>query len=235
MEINRVTITGADDKTEIDSLVRLSAQYEFVEWGILFSRSKSGSPRYPAGQWTERIMNRAGDLAISAHLCGAYAKAIMEKQDFELFERLSAFKRFQINFNFSFSAMHNLEAVIAWAQAHPETSIIFQYNRSNKPALYRLMVQSSPENIHLLYDSSGGRGKALTDIQNPFPRYTGYSGGFGPENIISVCKAIEDNLGGEDVWIDMESRVRTDDNLDMEKVEKVLERTSLYISKNAQG
>jgi predicted component of viral defense system (DUF524 family) len=44
----------------------------------------------------------------------------------------------------------------------------------------------------------------------------------GPENLAEQLKAIEDVVGDRDVWIDMESRIRTNDKLDLDKAEQVL-------------
>jgi len=40
MKIIKLTITGADDKTEVSSLIDISNNFEFIEWGILFSNSR---------------------------------------------------------------------------------------------------------------------------------------------------------------------------------------------------
>jgi len=40
MKINKITITGADDRTKISDLVQLQKDYPFVEWGILFSKEQ---------------------------------------------------------------------------------------------------------------------------------------------------------------------------------------------------
>ena len=54
----RCTITGADDLVDPDDLVVLSREYPFVEWAILISASRAGTPRYPSSAWLERLQNR---------------------------------------------------------------------------------------------------------------------------------------------------------------------------------
>ena len=53
--LTRVTITGADDAVDPGALVALSAEFPFVEWGILFSKSREGEARYPSAEWAARI------------------------------------------------------------------------------------------------------------------------------------------------------------------------------------
>ena len=49
--LDRLTITGPDDKTDIDTLLQLSQYYPFVEWAILYSPTRQGSERYPSEEW----------------------------------------------------------------------------------------------------------------------------------------------------------------------------------------
>jgi hypothetical protein len=46
-----ITITGADDQVDPRELAMLSAEFPFVEWGILMSESRAGTSRYPGQTW----------------------------------------------------------------------------------------------------------------------------------------------------------------------------------------
>lgn len=48
-------MTGADDATDIDELLKLSDQFPFVEWGILFSQSSASKPKYPTKEWLYKL------------------------------------------------------------------------------------------------------------------------------------------------------------------------------------
>jgi len=49
MNINRVTFTGVDDSTNIKDLEVISAEFPFVEFGILYSDAQSGKGgKYPS-------------------------------------------------------------------------------------------------------------------------------------------------------------------------------------------
>ena len=229
MKVNKVTVTGADDNTSVEELKSLSEKYPFVEWGILFSAHKEGSHRYPSKEKISEIKNSG--LQLSAHFCGWYAKEILERQNFSLIDNLPEFSRVQLNYNFSNSSMWNLIPLIEYTKNHPEKSIILQWNKSNKPFLQLEAHQSLPPNINFLYDSSGGRGVDIAYIQEPFINYTGYSGGLKPTNIKGCLECIEEHNSIKDVWIDMETGVRTGDNLDIDKVEQVLLICDKHIAK----
>lgn len=233
MKINRVTITGADGKNTYSELLDLQKQYPFVEWGILFSKSKAGSNRYPTLEHMEEQFT--GVLNLSAHFCGWYSKEVMENQNFDLITNLpKQFKRVQINYNFNNSEKWNLMDLMVYAMEHPERSIIFQYNENNANTLDVIIkgIREGyllPPNIHFLHDASGGRGVKIQYAQEPFENYTGYSGGIDHENIGTICEQIFDSSNEKDVWIDMESGVRTNNEFDLEKVRVVLDVVKTFI------
>lgn len=234
MKLKKVTITGADQNTDVNQLVILQDRYPFVEWGILFSASKEGHPRYPTRQW---VMDLPEKLNLSAHLCGQYARMVLEDQNYDTIRLLPpAVKRVQLNYNFQQSTKWNLHKLKLFAESyvvagtHP--AIILQYNKANGATLKKFMAANElPSNIHFLYDSSGGRGTEITDYPPPFKSYTGYAGGLGPDNVerlVSHYVETEEDTHA-DFWIDMESKVRTDDQFDIEKVQAVLKTCDKYI------
>lgn len=226
-----LTITGADNPVHVKNLVDLTLKYPFVEWGILFSNN-SGRERYPDAQWKQTAESCLNNL--SAHLCGWWAKEVLQNQNFNIITELSpSYKRVQLNYNFGKSKGWDLDAVFIYAEAHPERSIILQYNKSNAPVLdsYRNDIfNRMPKNIHFLYDSSGGRGTEIKTIDNPIDlSYTGYAGGLNTENIADICKKISIHNSNVDCWIDLESGVRSNNQFDLNKVITVLEKTKPFI------
>ena len=77
--MTNVTITGADDNTPISALVDLSAEFPFVEWGILVSKRQEGGFRFPSKAWIDQFSRRAavGKLAASMHVCGEWVRRIL--------------------------------------------------------------------------------------------------------------------------------------------------------------
>ena len=55
--LTTVTITGADDRVDPWELARLSEEFPHVEWGVLISTGRAGTPRYPS---TRRVALAAG-------------------------------------------------------------------------------------------------------------------------------------------------------------------------------
>lgn len=181
MKINRVTITGADDLTNISDLVEITNKFPFVEWGILFSKNKEGQYRYPKKEWINQV-TKAG-IPLSAHLCGAYTRDIFEKYDTSFLKKLKGnWKRVQLNYNFKnqgdYSQCCNVAQML---QEVNDKNYIFQFNKSNENFIKGL-VHVEVTNWDILFDSSGGRGTQIKILQEPFKNiYTGYSGGIDPE------------------------------------------------------
>lgn len=221
MKVDKVTITGADDKTDLAELYALWLHYPFVEWGVLFSKSREGSPRYPTATKITEIASY--QMPLSAHFCGWYSQQIMEAQNFKLIDDLpSDFKRVQLNYNFSKSIGWQIKWVVDYAASNQNRSLIFQVNGSNMSAINMIAKHQRSNNIHYLYDSSGGRGTALREIDMPFMSYTSYSGGIGPHNVEEVMDKIYKYKSPQIVGIDMESGVRTENMFAPEKVNDVL-------------
>lgn len=232
MKINRVTITGADNKINQSDLLLLQEKYPFVEWGILFSTNKDGQPRYPSR--VHRIVEfDESALQLSAHFCGFYSREVLEKGNFMLIQLLPfSYKRVQLNYNFKNNkGRFNLVSLLRFVERNKERDIILQYNDSNAEIIEKFRVNGLPDNINFLYDSSGGRGKLLNDIKNPFKQYTGYSGGISPDNVEGICRYIQNHESSSNVWIDMENGVRTDNQFDLVKVSSVLRRCEPFILK----
>lgn len=228
MKVNKVTITGADDKTDLAELWALHLHYPFVEWGILFSKNREATQRYPSR--TKILEIASYNMPLSAHFCGWHSKEIMNFQNFRLIDELpESFKRVQINYNFWKSDGWQVKWIIDYAHDHPERAIIFQQNASNAPAMELIRANLRSENIHFLYDSSGGRGVSIDYLQIPYNNYTGYSGGIHPENVDDIMSAVYNHKLKDTVWIDMESGVRTENDFDPDKVSNVLSICNNYI------
>ena len=229
MKINKVTITGADNKTIYSDLLKLQEQFPFVEWGILFSKSKEGQQRYPTQEHIKKQFT--GALELSAHFCGWWSKEVLENKNFSLITGLSEqFKRVQLNYNFKNSKGWNLIDLIRFAEKNSNRDIILQYNNSNSKSLDDFKKEKLPNNINFLYDGSGGRGTQIQKIDEPIGKYyTGYSGGLDIDNIDSICETIIKANNDLSIWIDMESGIRTNNDFDSLKVKSILEKCNSFI------
>jgi hypothetical protein len=91
---------------------------------------------------------------------------------------------------------------------------IIQKNEETKPlwnGIFRLKC-GVPSNVSMLMDESKGTG-VLSKFWSTPPEVCsiGYAGGIGPDNIKRVLNDISLVAGGKEVWIDMETSLRTVD------------------------
>lgn len=224
--INRVTLTGADDKTTPETLVELSREFPFVEWGILVSaQRRKGTSRFPGEDWMAKfsdLCQEAHEVQVSMHVCGSWVRQMLRGQmDWKAFPVIrDVADRIQINTH----AEEHISTVSAldWIAERSGRQFIVQLDAVNDHFLDAAV--SRKLNVAGLFDRSHGAG-VLPD-RWPQPRnwsvYHGYSGGLGPENVAEQVAKIE---AGNSLpyWIDMEGRVRTDEVFDLSKVRKVLE------------
>jgi len=207
-----ITFTGADDKTRPSDLEDLSRDYP-VEFGILFSKSRAGYPRYPYLPWVGRLEGRG--LSLSAHICGAWAAEIVSGKSTEIDHLLGAFSRVQINTGPGVDP----KVIKAWAErtgdliGHPIEPIL-QCRGEAFPA---------EPLVSWLYDRSGGKGEQPESWPAAAPpgiRF-GYAGGLRPKNIASILETLPEAPGA---WIDMESGVRNSaDEFDLGLCRRVCE------------
>lgn len=232
MILDRVTITGADDRTDLRELARLGVRYPFVEWGILISEAKAGGPRHPTPEWRQRLAKiaagTAGGLRLAAHLEGSLSrKAMLEGSDgfFTGAYHAEFFRRIQLNGFSSVAKTVDCPVIVR----HPTHVFIFQVESEEAYALAARHGASRAANVGVLFDKSGGKGE--TPARWPEPKFdlsTGFAGGIGPGKVDAVCEAIRGYPFGP-FWIDMEANVRTDDVLDLAKVERVLAEARRWV------
>lgn len=222
--LDRVTITGADDRTSIAEMSRLSEEFPFVEWGILVSKSREGGPRFPSRKWCLglAVLDTQVDLLnLSMHVCGSWARVAFtgNLQWIDLPAVRSAAQRIQIN--------GTPVQVARFPVADPWQQFIFQHPRSSG---YLAAARDSHYDAVPLWDESGGEGVIRENWPAALPgMYNGYAGGIGPDNVVEIVGKIQAACDGP-FWIDMEGRVRdSDDRLDMAKVRRVLELCAPFI------
>jgi len=200
-----VTFTGADDKTDFHEMRSIERDYP-VEWGILYSGKRAGTARYPTRERFEAF--GISRLTCSAHICGADAKVIAHLGNHRDID-IRGYKRAQVNI---FGSANPFQVGL-WAGTH------------NVRAILQAREDVFPEDAEVdwLYDTSGGRGETPTRwprAVNP-QRLVGYAGGLGPGYDWSL---IADAANGAPYWIDMETKVRNEqDEFDLSLCVQVLE------------
>lgn len=249
MKIKFATITGADDRTDINEMVRISKIHPSVEWGILFSPNpeRKGTLRYPTLEWIKELdksisngkfHSKLPKLNLSAHICGGYSKEAVltgnvSSLKSELRQPYFMFQRKQLNFNITKIENYDIFKFISWGLLDNNDTIL-QFNNANSSFISDFMDRFPTKDPAFLYDSSGGRGvvsknwNGIIDNTQGKMYFTGYAGGLTPANLESELQKINAIVGDNEIWIDTETGVRTDDILDLEKVEQFLEIAKPY-------
>ena len=131
------------------------------------------------------------------------------------------FRRCQLNVNAS-SMYRALRTMRVFDRTLNE--VILQMNSRESLGSFLHYMEEPTPHVAYLIDGSGGRGidKPIEIYDNP-DIHVGYAGGINPENVGAKLSQLLEHRSYGSFWIDMESGVRTDDWLDLDKVERVLE------------
>jgi len=238
MNLDRVTITGADNSVTPAELAEISREFQFVEWGILVSSSKQGSPRFPSLEWLAHLydmMIENPHVILSFHVCGRWVREICAGNWTPLFTNtgpvLDFARRIQLNFH---GYLHEVTGTFVDAAKDRADEhgwqIIFQCDGVND-FLVSNAIDGSLDAVPL-YDKSGGAG-ILPDSWPPAMRgvYSGYAGGLGPENLAAELHAIAEAANDNRFWVDMETKVRSldDQRFDLDSVRSCLQVAQSHV------
>lgn len=239
--ITKVTVTGADDKTNQKDLIDLLKLYPFVEFGILFSIRSQGSKRFPKHEWIDKlqelvIKNKVNKRHFSGHLCGKYVSDIFNgnvEQTGNVIDKYSGlFSRWQLN---THGLKHGYTRwwidVIAKELQRMGVEIIFQYDNVNKHIMNHTVGRNGNKGFSALFDLSHGAGVLPDTWPAPIEGLdVGYAGGLSPANVVEQIEKILPAIGKRDFWIDAETHLRSDvdDTFDLGKVEAFLKAAKPY-------
>jgi hypothetical protein len=208
-----VTFTGLDAATRPIELKALSRDFA-VEWGILLHPTQQGSGRFAALAHIQSVIEL--DLRFSAHLCGGYARSVVDGESLPdtIVSLLDRFSRIQVN-----TAKRGVE---------PERIARFAERFGARGILQCRGLEHFPEDARVdwLFDRSGGMGRLPEQwpVAASSARFVGYSGGLGPNTVADALAAItRKHPGTVPFWIDMEGAMRTDDVFDVSKCWRVCE------------
>lgn len=222
-----VTLTGVDEKTDLSELVRLSAEFPFVEWGVLYDESLAGrDPRYPSLDWISQFAAVAeqNSLYVALHLCGSAVARLRDfvaadelpsrtpatEPTFALLDLAQRFGRVQLNTVAKMSHVPALRALIQRiSRSENRTRVILQWTDGSAAVCGWLQSEHAFE---VLVDSSGGRGVERTDwpsLGQTHPR-AGYAGGLGPDNLAEQLPRIAKAAYRRSYWVDMETKLRNE-------------------------
>lgn len=218
-KLRKLGFCGADDSVSPKMLALIFKSYPFVEFGVLFRPDKEGEPRYASSKWVEElgVVASSSGMTLAAHLCGSRVNEVLQGDDQfigTLFE--NGFRRVQINAT-EVNGVHtsdlkgSVDRFLSVVSSHTNLEFIIQKNEETQP-LWKgiLSLGDVPSNISMLFDESKGTGKLVSMWQSPLQECEiGYAGGIGPKNIRQVLKDVLVAGQGREIWIDMESSLRS--------------------------
>jgi hypothetical protein len=231
MNITRVSISGADDAVDPMELFRLSIEFPFVEWGILYSEKRHGTPRYPTAEWRENLIGlmlntaRGSNLHLALHLCGKASRDVFEGKESRWFARKdfhAPYERVQLN---GFSPYKNDVTLDVDVLKFCPCEFIVQCADADELKIVEdFATKNNLDFLNALFDPSGGRGIRNAEWEHPNMKKisVGYAGGIGPDNVTDVLTAIVAKPDADPIsacWIDMESRVRSKEAPDFEEAD----------------
>lgn len=259
MQLDRVTITGADDSVDPRDLLKLSAKFPFVEWGLLFKYQHDGEikPRWPRLRWMEMLFDclRGEPLTqrFALHLCGMAKTRFLEGSPSLLHGGvesvpaglLAICRRIQINSGGEPQGWSPKNIDHLCTLHLPLARILIQIDGScGENILQDLYEEEIPADP--FFDRSYGKGvltgewpkneyvvvESNGEESQEVPAYCGQAGGLTPDNIEEQLPRIAVAAGGR-FWVDTETGVRSvrdgRDVLDLEKVDRFLELCAPHV------
>lgn len=237
--LKTVTLTGADDTAEPKSLIALSKEFPFVEWGILVG-SHAGKSRFPSTSWIGNLLDEIPRFSgprmnLSLHVCGRILSAILKEGKW-IAGDVDDFNRMQLNITESLPERDDArEAIVTNIMAVqsltciPEIIIRIDHLKNDwlLDALLLRNVKASG-----LYDRSHGAGLKPDSWPKANPDWNvGYAGGIGPETVLEDVRAILAVAGAKPTWIDMETSLFTNGKFDLGRCRFVLETCREFIAR----
>jgi N-(5'phosphoribosyl)anthranilate (PRA) isomerase len=228
MNLTIVTLTGADDTTDVGELVALSKEYPWVEWGILVSQKQEGHGRFPSRSWIDRFTAAAREhrLRVATHLCGKWVRQLLvgEIAWGDLPSCFGVSQRIQINTHAEphVSTLRMMAHLLTLQSVGRK--VIFQWDGVND----HLAAAARAYGVEcgILFDKSGGAGELPDSWPAAHPTLPcGYAGGLGPDNVVAQIQRIE-AVCSQPYWIDMEGRLRTNDRFNLRAARAVLAQTA---------
>lgn len=238
--LDRVTITGADNSVDAVDLLALSEEFPFVEWGILISKNSMGTFRFPtlSWLWTFNATARSSSIPVAAsmHVCGRWLRELLGRGTVpsEIIALIDCFQRVQLNFHAEGIACNpaSFRNGLKILSDEGNREFIFQID-GNRGREYLAITEGQDYPGVPLFDVSHGAGVLARSWPAPLKGYAyqGYAGGLGPDNLAEQIPLIGEAAGETRIWIDMETRVRSDDNrqFNLAKVRRCLEIAAPFI------
>ena len=243
MKLTTITLSGANEFTDIRALLSLCEKYSLTELGIQVSGEKAafGMARY---WWIwalslyvtpfTRLALHVNKDWVEAFCAGKIPKELDTFLSWRHDNGEPIFSRVQLNFKIGREKDFNPAVLRNMIQSYSAQRFILSYNDSNKEVIHYLYQEGLE--FDCLYDSSFGAG-ILPEKRLPliYPDVCqGYAGGLSPQNVLIELNKINKVLAeGEMFYIDAQKGLEDDDgHLSLEKCNLFLKRASKWAEKN---
>lgn len=206
----------------------------------MVSASNHGAGRFPTHGWITRLFGLIRPNHLSLHACGRWVRKLLIGENEIPTWLLSYCNRVQLNFHAENA--HCQPKLFRRKLAEiGSKQFIFQFDGAGGNKHLDAMLEQDSEpvvNAVPLFDISGGAGILPSEWPKPYymsddmsHSYHGYAGGLGPENLETQLPKIAKSAGDCRIWIDMETRVRSDGDrqFDLAKVVRCLEIAKPFI------
>jgi len=243
VKLTHVTFTGVDHQTSLPQLISLATRYPLSEWGFLYSPKRQSMPgRYPSvGALQSALLYLSPKVRVALHICGAGVTDLLAGEQtvtelVDLVQQRSG--RVQLNFNLAdrpgekSSRKPDLDLLRCFVASRQSLTVITQHHHANL-AVHEALRQYV--NHAVLFDTSGGNGGTPAEWPKPLSGTAcGYAGGLGPETIGQALPEIATACVDASIWVDMEGRLRTvddvgDDWLSLDRCEQVLAKVPRHL------
>ena len=223
MNLHTVTFSGASNGTSLSKMCDISESRPYVEWGI--QTPHFGGGLFPDSGWVKELVSTG--LPLSAHMC--YVRELLEdanpKEALDI-EGWGFFDRIQINTHGSPHSTIDKTFELFQTDLFEGKEIIFQVDDVPTNLSTFSIATEMGINASGLFDTSHGSGtlpNTWPDVESYPKGKFGYSGGLGPDNMSEALPAIAEAAGDRDIWIDMEGKIRTHGNIDLDKIRRVID------------
>jgi len=254
MEIPKITISGANEHTDIKGLIALIRKYYHssgieIELGIQVSPDKASynSDRY---QWLMELHKQAfytnhTPIRVSLHVNPGWVEQICAGIfPLELINLIGFYgngggldvERIQLNFLIGREQAPDMDKLYWVINSFNSRRFIFTYNDANRDFIHQFYKKYG-RCFDLLVDSSHGEGKTPEKWEPPvfFDVFQGYSGGLSPDNIEQALDSIA-GINAPDVWfgIDAEGKLKGDDgHLSLANADEFVKKIQQWTMRNS--
>ena len=243
MQLSRITVSGANEFTDIKALLRICEKYPLAEIGIQVSGEKAsfGMARY---WWIWALCFYATPMTqIALHLnkdwvedfcVGNVPPELKTFLDFRHENGAPIISRVQLNFKIGREKTPDAAQVAEMIRLFDEQRFILSYNDSNKEIIEQLYQVEDIE-FDCLYDESFGNGIVPNKRKSPvFPDVVqGYAGGLSPQNVLKELNKIRQALSkATEFYIDAQKGLEDENgHLSLEKCAVFLQKASKWVEK----